>query len=154
MTPFLAVILDLDGTMLDSIPDLAHATNGMRVEMGMMPLHEDVIGNFVGKGVDNLVRRTLAGQLDADLWRVTGTRVATSYSTFHVRGLRSRDVVVVHGFEEQYSSPYGIGTVIEDNAGAVHFSDVTSIAFALIRNCPIHGLKPRQLQTKPYCPCS
>lgn len=66
MTPFLAVLLDLDGTMLDSIPDLAHAANGMRVEMGMMPLHEDVIGTFVGKGVDNLVRRTLAGQLDAD----------------------------------------------------------------------------------------
>lgn len=66
MTPFLAVLLDLDGTMLDSIPDLAHAANGMRVEMGMMPLHEDVIGTFVGKGVDNLVRRALAGQLDAD----------------------------------------------------------------------------------------
>lgn len=66
MTPFLAVLLDLDGTMLDSIPDLAHAANGMRVEMGMTPLHEDVISTFVGKGVDNLVRRTLAGQLDAD----------------------------------------------------------------------------------------
>ena len=64
-TPLLAALLDLDGTLVDSVPDLAHAANAMRVELGMAPLREDVIATFVGKGVDNLVRRTLAGSLDA-----------------------------------------------------------------------------------------
>lgn len=66
MTSFQAVLLDLDGTLLDTVPDLALAANAMRVELGMPPLREDVIATFVGKGVDNLVRRTLAGGLDPD----------------------------------------------------------------------------------------
>jgi len=65
MTAFRAALLDLDGTLLDSIPDLAFAANAMRVELGMSPLREDVVATFVGKGVDNLVRRSLAGSLDA-----------------------------------------------------------------------------------------
>ncbi|WYX34122.1 phosphoglycolate phosphatase [Achromobacter xylosoxidans] len=65
MTPFRAALLDLDGTLLDSIPDLAFAANAMRVELGMIALREDVVATFVGKGVDNLVRRSLAGSLDA-----------------------------------------------------------------------------------------
>ncbi|ALM85134.1 phosphoglycolate phosphatase [Bordetella sp. N] len=66
MTTFRAALLDLDGTLLDSIPDLAMAANAMRVELGMDVLREDVIATFVGKGVDNLVRRTLAASLDGD----------------------------------------------------------------------------------------
>ena len=65
MTTFQAVLLDLDGTLLDSIPDLAHAANAMRIELGMPALHEDIVATFVGKGVDNLVRRALAGSLHA-----------------------------------------------------------------------------------------
>src|SRR3546814_15300420 len=61
MTAFHAVLLDLDGTLLDSIPDLAHAANAMRIELGMTALREEVVATFVGKGVDNLVRRALAG---------------------------------------------------------------------------------------------
>ncbi|WP_251863518.1 phosphoglycolate phosphatase [Achromobacter sp. Marseille-Q4962] len=63
-TVFRAALLDLDGTLLDSIPDLAFAANAMRVELGMAPLREDVVATFVGKGVDNLVRRSLAGNLE------------------------------------------------------------------------------------------
>ncbi len=63
MIRYQAALLDLDGTLLDSIPDLAHAANAMRVELGMVALREDVVATFVGKGVDNLVRRTLAGSL-------------------------------------------------------------------------------------------
>lgn len=58
---FQAALLDLDGTLLDSVPDLATAANAMRVELGMTPLREDVIATFVGKGVDRLVQRALAG---------------------------------------------------------------------------------------------
>jgi len=62
-----AVLLDLDGTLLDSIPDLADAANAMRVELGLDPLRLDVLATFVGKGVDNLVHRTLAARLDGDV---------------------------------------------------------------------------------------
>jgi phosphoglycolate phosphatase len=56
-----AVLFDLDGTLLDSIPDLAEACNRMMVELGRTPYGIEVIRTFVGKGMVNLVRRCLAG---------------------------------------------------------------------------------------------
>jgi phosphoglycolate phosphatase len=61
-----AVLIDLDGTLVDSVPDLAHAANAMRVEFGLPPLREDVIAKFVGKGIENLVKRALSGSLNTD----------------------------------------------------------------------------------------
>ncbi len=61
---FDAALFDLDGTLLDTVPDLALAANAMRSEYGMPLLREDVIATFVGRGMENLVRRVLAGSLD------------------------------------------------------------------------------------------
>ncbi|MDX3905757.1 MAG: phosphoglycolate phosphatase [Pigmentiphaga sp.] len=61
---FRAVLIDLDGTLVDSVPDLARAANAMRVEFGLDPLREDVIASFVGKGIENLVHRALSDSMD------------------------------------------------------------------------------------------
>src|SRR6185436_11762599 len=62
--PVKAVIIDLDGTLLDTISDLAVAANMMLAELGRPPLAEDMIRTFVGKGIANLVNRTLTAHLD------------------------------------------------------------------------------------------
>ena len=62
-----AVMIDLDGTLVDSIPDLAAAANGMLREMGRAELGIDVIRTFVGKGIPNLVARALTGSLDGSV---------------------------------------------------------------------------------------
>ncbi|MCQ9617604.1 phosphoglycolate phosphatase [Paenalcaligenes niemegkensis] len=54
-----AVLLDLDGTLVDSIPDIAAAANAMLVDLGRNELSLQVITSFVGKGTDVLVQRTL-----------------------------------------------------------------------------------------------
>lgn len=59
-----AVLLDLDGTLLDTIPDLAHAANAMRADLGLPILPQSLIATYVGRGVDNLIQRTLAEDLD------------------------------------------------------------------------------------------
>ncbi len=59
-----AVMIDLDGTLLDTIPDLAVAANLMLTEMSMPALPEATIRNFVGKGINNLIERTLTGSMD------------------------------------------------------------------------------------------
>ncbi len=61
---FDAVLLDLDGTLLDTIPDLAHAANAMRLDLSLPALPQEQIATFVGKGVDNLIQRTLAADLN------------------------------------------------------------------------------------------
>ncbi len=58
-----AVLLDLDGTLLDTIPDLAHAANAMRADLGLAALPQSLIATYVGRGVDNLIQRTLAADL-------------------------------------------------------------------------------------------
>lgn len=54
-----AVLFDLDGTLLDTIEDLAEGANRMLAELGrpQRPLAE--IHSFVGKGIPNLVRRCM-----------------------------------------------------------------------------------------------
>lgn len=55
-----AVLIDLDGTLVDSVPDLGAAANAMLAELSapLLPLAD--IATFVGKGTAELVRRCLA----------------------------------------------------------------------------------------------
>ena len=62
--PVKAVTIDLDGTLLDTIPDLAAAANLMLRELERPPLDEALVRTFVGKGIQNLVERVLAAAFD------------------------------------------------------------------------------------------
>lgn len=53
------VIVDLDGTMLHTAQDLHIAINRMRHDLDLSALDVDTVISFVGKGVENLVRRAL-----------------------------------------------------------------------------------------------
>jgi phosphoglycolate phosphatase len=55
-----AACIDLDGTLLDTIPDLAAAANAMLGDLDMAPLPQEDIRRFVGKGAEVLIQRTLA----------------------------------------------------------------------------------------------
>ena len=63
-----AAIIDLDGTMLDTVPDFEAALNGMRAEFGLAPISQETIKPLVGKGSEKLVRDALL--LDWDAARV------------------------------------------------------------------------------------
>lgn len=59
--PAIAVVFDLDGTLVDSRLDLARAVNLVREELGLAPLSIESILGMVGQGARNLVRRALGG---------------------------------------------------------------------------------------------
>ncbi len=61
-----AVLFDLDGTLLDTVPDLHAAVSAMLADLGRPPLPLDAIRSYVGRGIGNLVKRALAGALDVD----------------------------------------------------------------------------------------
>jgi len=52
-------IFDLDGTLIDSKLDLAHAVNATRAHMGMGPLDIEQVSTYVGNGAPVLIRRAL-----------------------------------------------------------------------------------------------
>lgn len=57
------VMFDLDGTLMDSVPDLAAAVDKMLMLLGRQPAGIDRVRDWVGNGSRVLVRRALAGQL-------------------------------------------------------------------------------------------
>jgi phosphoglycolate phosphatase len=61
-----AAIIDLDGTMVHTAPDFHVAVNRMRADLGLSDLSVETITNFVGKGTENLMRRVLAVDYEAD----------------------------------------------------------------------------------------
>jgi len=56
------LIFDLDGTLIDSKLDLAHAVNATRVHMTMPPLEHERVYSYVGNGAPVLIRRALGEQ--------------------------------------------------------------------------------------------
>lgn len=67
-----AVVIDLDGTLLHTAPDLAEASNRMLADLGMPTLPEETVKSYVGNGVTQLIKRVLTGDMhaepDADLF--------------------------------------------------------------------------------------
>lgn len=53
------VIFDLDGTLIDSLPNLAGSVNAMRLHFGLAPLSLEYVRSAIGKGARNLVSRCL-----------------------------------------------------------------------------------------------
>ena len=61
--PMRAVAIDLDGTMLDTIEDLSIAVNLTLNELNLPKLELELVRTFVGKGLANLVQRSLRAAL-------------------------------------------------------------------------------------------
>jgi phosphoglycolate phosphatase len=51
------IVFDLDGTLVDSLRDLAESANSLLVQFGLQPLAHDVIADMVGDGAAVLVAR-------------------------------------------------------------------------------------------------
>ena len=65
LTGIKAVIIDLDGTMVDTMGDFLVAINAMRDELHLAPLAYHDIHKMVGKGGENLITQVLALDLNA-----------------------------------------------------------------------------------------
>ena len=82
--PLRVALIDLDGTLMHTAPDLALAANRVRGELGLPELHEERIAQFVGKGTDILVHRALTDDMEG--------RVGED--AFSAPGPRSRTIIV------------------------------------------------------------
>lgn len=60
------VLIDVDGTLVDSVPDLAYCVDAMMDQLGLPHRGESEVRLWVGNGVERLVRRALIGKLDGE----------------------------------------------------------------------------------------
>ena len=60
------ILIDVDGTLVDSVPDLSYCVDEMMKALDM-PVHGTAkVRNWVGNGVERLVRRALVGELEGE----------------------------------------------------------------------------------------
>lgn len=60
------ILIDVDGTLVDSVPDLAYCVDEMMDRLDMPRRGEAAVRQWVGNGVERLVRRALINQLDGE----------------------------------------------------------------------------------------
>ncbi len=83
-----AFAFDLDGTLVDSIADLARAANAARADLALTPLTEARVASFVGDGASSLVARTLADDYAAEFTGTALQKEAMNHFDLHYkRGL-------------------------------------------------------------------
>jgi phosphoglycolate phosphatase len=80
-----AVAIDLDGTLLDTVEDLATAVNHMLAELHLPALGLDRVRTFVGKGLANLVARSLTAALGAEPDAELAARAMPIYDAHYTR---------------------------------------------------------------------
>ncbi len=67
MTTPRLVLIDLDGTLVDSLPDIAFCVDRMLTELALPTVGAERVGQWIGNGTDILVRRALAGNLHGEV---------------------------------------------------------------------------------------
>jgi phosphoglycolate phosphatase len=60
------ILIDVDGTLVDSVPDLAYCVDEMLLQLDMPQRGELAVRHWVGNGVERLVKRALLNQLDGE----------------------------------------------------------------------------------------
>lgn len=66
LRPVKMVLIDVDGTLVDSVPDLAYCVDKMMQQLELPQRGEASVRNWVGNGVERLVRRALTDSLDGE----------------------------------------------------------------------------------------
>jgi phosphoglycolate phosphatase len=92
-------MIDLDGTLADTIPDLAEAANMMLRELGRPALEPARIRTFVGKGIPKLVERALAGELEGRVDEELLARALPIYERCYTE-VNGRHTVIFPGVRE------------------------------------------------------
>lgn len=76
------IIYDLDGTLVDTLEDIARATNHMLTQLRAEPLPLEDIRKLIGRGLPDLVRGSL--KTDDEERLVRGIQIYRAYYTHHL----------------------------------------------------------------------
>jgi phosphoglycolate phosphatase len=108
------ILIDVDGTLVDSVPDLAFCVDEMMRQLGMPERGEARVREWVGNGVERLVRRALINQLDGEPDDELFHKAYPLYLELYSENTSKRSRLypgVVEGLDYLESSGYKLGCV-------------------------------------------
>ena len=98
MTQKFTIIFDLDGTLVDTAPDLMNAHNYVMKKFGFETKTSEDIKNLVGKGAKSLIGRSVWGQARKELSKVTDEEIkkemVTEFINYYSKNIANESKLV------------------------------------------------------------
>ena len=97
-----SIAIDLDGTLLDTIPDLCNAVNLVLADLSLAPLPIELVKTFVGKGLGEHMRkslRTAMGREPDDAEKAHAMALYRAHYAAHIADHTTIYPAVVEGLE-------------------------------------------------------
>ena len=108
------ILIDVDGTLVDSVPDLAYCVDEMMTVLGREPHGEVRVRDWVGNGVERLVRRALVGALQGEPDEADFERAYPVFLDLYVENTSTRSCLypgVREGLDRLKAANYRLGCV-------------------------------------------
>lgn len=118
------VMFDLDGTLVDSVPDLAAAVDQMLLALGRPAAGIEQVRHWVGNGARVLVRRALAGGIE------------------HAAVGESETEQALELFNQAYADSHGLSSVYPGVTATLKWLKKQGVELALITNKPERFVAP------------
>lgn len=108
------ILIDVDGTLVDSVPDLAYCVDEMMKSLNLSVHGESKVRNWVGNGVEMLVRRALVGQLEGEPDKALFDKAYPIFLDLYEKNTSTRSILypgVREGLDYVKSCGYALGCV-------------------------------------------
>ena len=108
------VMIDVDGTLVDSVPDLAYCVDQMMLSLDMPVRGEETVRHWVGNGVPRLVERALTGELDGSPSKEAFEKAYPIFLDLYAQNSSVRSTLyegVMEGLDYLKSKDYLLGCV-------------------------------------------
>jgi phosphoglycolate phosphatase len=108
------ILIDVDGTLVDSVPDLAWCVDELMRRLGREPHGEAKVRDWVGNGVERLCRRALIGRMDGEPSQQDFDKAYPLFLELYAENTSKRSVLypgVREGLDHFKSQGYLLGCV-------------------------------------------
>ena len=108
------VLIDLDGTLIDSVPDLAFCVDALMTELGLPLRGEAKVRHWVGNGIERLVKRALLDQLEGEPEQALLDKALPIYLELYKENLSKRSRLypgVKEGLQFLHDAGYKLGCI-------------------------------------------
>ena len=108
------ILIDVDGTLVDSVPDLAYCVDEMMAALDRAPRGEERVRDWGGNGVERLVRRALIGALKGEPDEADFQRAYPIFLDLYAENTSKRSILypgVREGVDMMKAAGYQLGCV-------------------------------------------
>lgn len=108
------IMIDVDGTLVDSVPDLAYCVDELMVAMGRKKWGEKKVRHWVGNGTSKLVKRSLTGELEGTANQEDYNKAYPIFLDLYAKNTSGRSSLypgVKEGLDYMKTQGYALGCV-------------------------------------------